>query len=371
MRLVVIRHSWLICDHYLRFVFFAVIFVGFYGFGSLSHASEVRGEHDFAVVDCKRLQADSLCFDAMEFAGERAFVLNRFSENRFDELELKYHMWCKGDERFPDGRWKLREFHEGLYEFFSGSSPKKDLLTIHEWRNRYPLSLAPRYAEAAYWSANAWRVRGGGFAGSVQKEGWVLFDERLAKSRKVFEEIGEKNFDCPILYSLLIEVMTEQGENWEAIEAVFNRGVRKFPEYHGVYFSAARALSPKWGGSVAAYESFARKSAYEAKSFEGMGLYARLYWVDDMKGGIPFSPDSGRPPFWVDLKKGYEELIKLYPFSLHNTGRFASLACRAGDGGVYISLREKFIGAEEWVMSKGFSEACDQRFGWTEKKRSQ
>lgn len=332
----------------------------------LSITTQAENSHDPApnnVSDCKPSTGYLLCHDAAEFRNADAFIFSNFSDNRFSELESAYQKWCTGEDRFPDGRWKIRAFRNGLYEFFSGSSPKANFSSIKEWQAQYPNSNAARLAEAIYWSNSAWRARGTGFSGSVTKEGRILFSERIGKSRDILNKVGERHFDCPLFYSLMIDLMVEQQEEWKSIKEIFERGRRKFPENHDIYFSAARAQSPRWGGSIEAYEAFARTSAAQTKSFEGMGMYARLYWIEDSEHGIPFSKDSKQPPLWRDLKEGYEDIIKRNPLSLHNTGRFASLACRAGDKEAYISLRRKFIGMEAEATGEGIAAECDQLFG--------
>ncbi|MFO1465163.1 MAG: hypothetical protein U1F35_01755 [Steroidobacteraceae bacterium] len=42
--------------------------------------------------------------------------------------------------------------------------------------------------EAAWWRSMAWKARGDGFSNTVTPEGWKLFEERLAKARKLMDE---------------------------------------------------------------------------------------------------------------------------------------------------------------------------------------
>ncbi len=97
----------------------------------------------------------------------------------------------------------------------------------------------------------------------------------------------------------------------------------------------ARHFEPKWGGSTAKYELFADSVAEQTKNFEGMGMYARLYWLVDRRQGIPFTNDPLAPPSWKKLRAGYEDLIRLYPSSIHNLGKYAGVACRSTDGELY------------------------------------
>ena len=130
----------------------------------------------------------------------------------------------------------------------------------------------------------------------------------------------------------------------------------------------AKHYQPKWGGSAAQYENFANRAAEHTKDFEGMGMYARVYWLVDHNGGIPFTNDGRQAPSWRKLKAGYEDLIRLYPSSIHNLGKFAGVACRSSEGDLYRSLRTRIAGYEHSAEMVDPVDVCDRRHQWVPSK---
>lgn len=304
---------------------------------------------------------------ALFFHAGRGLVQEAYNAGNFKALDDLYDQWCTGTDRFPDGRWKLSQYGDALADNFSAwNAWSKDLKTIQAWQQARPDSRAALYAEAIYWRRYAWRARGGGYADTVAKEGWELFRERLEKSMDVLAKLHARGRGCAAPYALTLSVMTEQGAPESKLAEVFQEGVREYPEYHNIYFAMARHYEPKWGGSATQYESFALQAAKQTQAFEGMGMYARLYWlVDTRRGGIPFANDPAQPPHWSRLQAGYEDLMRRYPSSMHNLGKYAGVACRSSDGALYRSLRSKIAGYESTAEMLDPIDVCDRRHNWT------
>jgi Domain of unknown function (DUF4034) len=303
------------------------------------------------------------------FDGTR-LVEEAFDVKSFADLDRLYDTWCTGAERFPDGRWKLFTYPEALDARFSGlNSWKKHLDDIMSWQKLRPSSEAAVFAEAIYWNAYAWNGRGGGYARSVSKEAWELFRERLHKARAALERPTLRESACPAPHALMISVLTGAGASEAELRAVFSATVSRTPQYHQSYFAMARHYEPKWGGSAQQYERFALEAAQLTKSFEGKGMYARMYWIVDQSDDMPFDRNSGQPPAWKDLREGYEDLMKRYPSSIQNLGKYLSVACRSSDGGLYRSLRSKIKGFEDSAQMMDSIDACDRRHNWTDQQR--
>jgi len=302
--------------------------------------------------------------------GERP-VQWAFGETDFKRLDALYTQWCTGKDRFPDGRWKLAEYESGLASIFPyNKNWGKDLSTIKAWQKSNPKSEAAMYAEASYWRQYAWEARGTGMSSTISKEGWELFKERLEKSINTLTRLNIQSSSCPAPYALTIKVLTDMGATDKQLSAVYSEGARRFPEYHNIYFSMARHYEPKWGGSIAQYEAFASEVAEHTKAFEGMGMYARLYWLVDNRYDIPFSPQLSTPPRWNKLHVGYEDLMHRYPSSLHNLIQYTNVVCRSNDSQLYKQLREKLVNYENITDSMYDPiDVCDRRHGWKPKTR--
>lgn len=323
-----------------------------------------------AGVSCMNLELKKgvPCPDSNLFFQEgQAPVEDAFHRRDFAKLNALYGAWCTGKDRFPDGTWKLAQYKKALEGLFDAwNTWNADLGKIKAWESSFPNSEAAQYAEAVYWHAYAWKARGSGYASSVSKEGWELFHERLEKSRVILTTLRQRASQCPAPGTLLIAVLTDGGASEEALMPVFDEVTTKFPQYHNAYFAMARHYGPLWGGNAAQYEKFANRVAAQTRSFEGMGMYARLYWLVDDNNQLPFRNEPLHPPYWNKLKSGYEDLMRLYPNSIHNRGKYAGVACRSTDGALYRKLRTQIDGYEETVEMLDPVDVCDRRHHWSE-----
>lgn len=306
------------------------------------------------------------CSDGVLFFSQGKSIVQRgFNEGNYKLLDETYKNWCKGKERFPDGRWKLSQYGVGLENNFSAwNTWDKDLAKIKKWQSEYPASETAKFVEGIYWYSYAWKARGEGYARTVSPEGWLLFNERLQKSKDAFNYALKSDHACPAVYARLIDSMRAIGDKESDVRSVFEEGIKKYPQYHNIYFAMANFYQPKWHGSVDSYERFANYAVEKTKRFEGQGMYARLYWLVDSEGNIPFNPKLNAPPYWDRLKQGYEDLLKLYPSSIHNMGEYANVACRSSDSETYLKLREKIDGYQNDVDFYDSVDACDLRHGW-------
>ncbi len=317
------------------------------------------------------LQKQVPCPDSdLAFAETQVPLHNAFHAKDFKTLDSLYGQWCKGTDRFPDGTWKLAQFGKGMYDLFTAwNTWTKHLDDLKAWQQSRPDSGAALYAEAIYWRAYAWNARGEGYAKDVSKEGWELYRERLTKAKAILTKLQASDSGCAAPYALIIGVLIDLSASDRQLRPVFFEAVRRYPEYHPIYLAMARRYEPKWGGSRAAYETFADEAAKLTRSFEGMGMYARVYWFVDYHEGIPFDIHAGRPPVWKKLRAGYEDLVRLYPSSLHILGKFADVACRSNDSDLYRALRSKIVGYESAAKMLDPIDACDRRHKWSSTKQ--
>ncbi|MBL8516798.1 MAG: DUF4034 domain-containing protein [Betaproteobacteria bacterium] len=316
-----------------------------------------------------QLKTNVPCPDSTLAQFEGTLVVQRlYGASDFKGLDELFENWSRGTDRFPDGRWKLAFYVDGLSRQFEiwktwGEDQKK----IKAWQAKSPDSFAAKYIEAVYWRTYAWAARGSGYANTVAPEGWALFRERIGFAERILEELKPRAEKYPAWYSTAIFNKLDAGDSAAATE-IFKRGQALFPDYHSIYFAMARAFEPRWGGSAESFDKFAREAAKLAKSSEAEGMYVRLFWTVDFPRGVPFDPKAGEVPEWATLKKGIEKLTQMYPSSTHNMNHFASLACRANDKALYLSLRTKLGNLADAESFKGATlEACDLRFGFSRK----
>jgi hypothetical protein len=304
------------------------------------------------------------CPDTVRFEHEGATPVRRaFRDRDFAALDALFERWCTGRDRFEDGRWKLSFFGDGIGGLFGSTIPWTEAHDIiQEWRKRHPRSTAAPYIEGIYWRSYAWEARGDGYASQVPKSAWPIFRERLARSRKVIEAMDLTSAKCPAAFPLTINVLRDSGAPRTLVRAVYDAGVSRFPEYHPIHLAMAISLDPRWGGSFAEYDAFAREVAQATSAWEGRAMYARIYWIVDDFSDSSAGGSVARGPKWPALKAAYDDLLSRYPNSLHNLARYAAVACTAGDAEAYQRLRPRLAGQESTLSNYVPYEVCDQQF---------
>lgn len=308
------------------------------------------------------------CPDTMQFYETAGFYVDHLqSLRRFNQLDELFNTWCTGKDRFPEGTWKLAQYQSQFARLFTTwNTWDRYSDFLRDWKSERPGSEAARFTEALYWSRYAWHARGTNYAHTVSGEAWELFKERLQKADAILSAPRPLEKDCAAWYPLQIEVARLLGKSAQA-RAAFDAGVKRYPQYHSIYFAMAATHEPKWGGSAAAYDKFAEEATRLTRGFEGRGMYARLYWIQDATHGMPFDPDNPTSPTWKKLRAGYDDLLKKYPANYHITNQYASVACRSDDSVMYRKLRSRSKG---FLIEKNFRivpvRACDRRHSWND-----
>jgi Domain of unknown function (DUF4034) len=291
-------------------------------------------------------------------------VSRHYRDNNFDALEALYNRLKTGKERYRDGQWKLENFRKGIGDEFSiWQHWDLDLQKLREWQKKSPTSFIAKYAEAIYWRAYAWEARGDGYSNTVSKEAYALFFERLGKAGQILTNLEPMSAEHADWFASMIRLAGEYGVERQQLMAVFTKGQKLFPEYHPIYFQMARFFETKWGGGAKQFDDFAKKSRDLTKSFEGDGMYARLYWTVDYVGGQPFSAVASFPDSKLILT-GINELVRKYPDSENNRSQFASVFCRTKDTAAYQKVRKALGGlVREELFSNPKIDICDHRHG--------
>jgi Domain of unknown function (DUF4034) len=310
------------------------------------------------------------CPDSVEMDNTVQHKIRLHFENGFyTEIDKLYDAYRSGTERFKDGRWKLAKLEQALENGFNQrDSWKKDLERLKDWQAKNPKSFIAKFAEASYWRAYAWKGRGTKYSKDTPKEAWELFEARLNNSLNILSELYPEAVRNPSWYPMMIRVALSLGAQRSQIRAIFDEGQKRFPQYHSIYLAMAITLEPRWGGSTATYDGFAREAAKLTADFEGDGMYARIYWAVDFEGMMPFK-NGATSPTWKSLKSAFDSLEVRYTNSEHNRNQFAHVACRTNDSVLYRKIRSRLgIYANEASFTVTPLDACDAKHGWSATK---
>jgi hypothetical protein len=292
-------------------------------------------------------------------------VLNLFMSEQFDRLERLFDDWNSPTQLRADGRWRLTDFDEALSAYFDVGSPwDANYQILRRWREKNPTSRAAAFAEAEYWMSYAWDARGSGAASSVTDEGWKLYGERLQKVAATLAESKSYASSSPLWDLDAIYLARATNRPIAERMALFNEAAKKEKSFVAFYTATVAGLTPKWGGDWNIVDEFVRHAVEATKSTEGQSMYARLYdRVDECDcGGFDLLRDTLAT--WPELKRGFDDLVRLYPHSGWNLNRYAAYACIAQDKETFLAVRARIGSAtipEAWPHNHSL-DLCDHEF---------
>lgn len=199
---------------------------------------------------------------------------------------------------------------------------------VDTWIAKYPQSPHAINAKAAYLIKRAWFYRGSGFSSTVPDEAWPIFNDYIARARVLLESTRKVSIKSPLWFSNMFTIQMAQSWPRPAYEALIKDFLANGQNYPGAYFDAFSGLQPKWGGSFAAMDAFARNAAARTRNEEGAGLYTRLYWNIHVQYGNKLFEETQVD--WSTMRQGFLDIIARYPES-RNLNGFAMFSCMARD----------------------------------------
>ena len=169
------------------------------------------------------------------------------------------------------------------------------------WADHSPRHYAPHLARASFYYHQGCESRGYKFARETSTEQFKGMHENFAKALKDIDVALSIKTDLVPAYAILISIYNASGERAEKLGAI-NRALKLFPGSFLIWSNSLRTLEPRWGGSYAAMENFARQAE---PHFGASPLFSALY------GFIYY--DQAKI---VDAQKKHQDAIMLYTRAL-------------------------------------------------------
>lgn len=254
----------------------------------------------------------------------------------FERLSRQSDSDLKTQARFSDGLWRLSGLHANFEKHLAQTTRtpeawKPVLAELRRRAQRKPMDWF-FYQDALY--ALAWQIRGPGFASTVSPVDMERFKELLRQGRDVLDENKAALIGNPLWYSRRVTLALELSEAKADQEALFNEGIQRHPRYHPLYFARLRALSPKWGGSLATTHAFVQQLATLKGEAADEGLLARAIWVaeDELFGHELMRSEA--------VRQSMEVLLNRYPDPWNVQAMFL-LACTGSQKVMAVKLLPK------------------------------
>jgi len=245
--------------------------------------------------------------------------------------------------RLVGGYWENYEFfnitrtpvREGSELKESDYKVRFDL--VNQWIAAFPQSAAARLTLANLYMSDAFFARGSGLAETVSDHQWVLFNERVAKTRQTLIAAASLKERDRQWYCAMLELA--QAEGWDKADTreLFEQAVAFEPEYYHFHKLYSLYLLPQWYGEPGEIQRFAEEASARLPEpnssilyFQIMSTYA-CYCKPQLQGLI----DASYPK----ILRGYTSLTEQFGNSNLIANRFAVMAWAFNDKN---SVREAF-----------------------------
>ncbi len=163
------------------------------------------------------------------------------------------------------------------YRAFDLTLPRYEAL-IEEWIKEFPNRHPPHFAMAQYYCAKGWESRGYNWAKDTTEEqlqNMALYFEKA--EQKIYESL----YFCPRLlpaYSMLIRIKNANDQDEEE-DNLIKKALVLFPNSFQIRFDYIWAKLPRWGGSYAIMEDFAKEAeTYSVTNPKLTSLYGFVYY---------------------------------------------------------------------------------------------
>lgn len=231
--------------------------------------------------------------------------------------------------RTASGVWKLSVFHSRIRAELGprqGQCDDRSEDFFRDWMKQSPNDATPVVARAAVIEAQAWCIRGGGYAPSVSQAALTSFRSRVSDALALLHARKAQASADPHYYAVMVRLAIDTAADKASFRRLLDEATAREPNYHYLYYEAYRYYQPQWFGSSAEIEQLARYAAARATGKDRAGIYARYYWfVLDCKCG-----DMEQAVDWSAMKQSMRGLMAHTP-SAWNAANFARIACTMDD----------------------------------------
>jgi hypothetical protein len=282
-------------------------------------------------------------------AAQRAFLAQDFKG-----LEELWHRFPADDADPIQGETRHDSTLRGLDDLFEyGSVQVSDALAaLANWRRQYPESVLPDLVEASLYQDWAWAARGHGGAKETAQQQWQLFSYRSVMASAALEDAQPQGTSDPEWYVLRLGIGLDLSEDDATLAEIFHTAMARYSTYMPLIRARLRILMPRWSGSFAAVDQLINAESRQWGA-EAPETYARLYSSYASLEGDETSFYSEGKMEWPRMQEGFDALLRRYPNSDLILNDYAYLACRAGESGLYQSLRKQLEGRVSSVAWTG------------------
>ena len=219
-------------------------------------------------------------------------VAKQWAVNNYDWLEAEDKKLNASKARLPGGYWKLRVLYRTVETAVDTQASdvtwQQHIARLETWKQQHPTALMPHVILADVWRSYAWKVRGQGYASTVKREAWPLFDKRIASSNENLTASSNFAEKSPEWYLAALLTARSQRLDRDEFEKLFEEGINLEPTYYYLYQAKAGYLLPQWYGNDGEWERFAEAAANRVGGEQGDIILFMVFTDVMARSGIDF-----------------------------------------------------------------------------------
>lgn len=294
----------------------------------------------------------------------------------FDKLDSIIAAAIKEETRNDEGAWHLTLFYHCLgcrFAHRSAENRQRFISAAEKWMTHSPRSQTPAAVLANVYVDIGWTARGGGLAHTVTEEGWKVFRENLGKGLVLLEKEEAREVKDPEFYRTMLTIARGLSRDNDWTKNVFEKGLSLKKNYHRLHRAMAEYLLPKWHGSSLEVTQFASSTIQSEPEDQSHILYA--YIVGGIWRGESAQGFMSHGFDYKSIKRGFEQLLTMYPESALNANRLCVFACMYKDketaAKLFPQVEKKILwdiwkddqayynGVKQWAFSEDDQESSE------------
>jgi hypothetical protein len=220
---------------------------------------------------------------------------------RLDKIAADSEVDLDARTRLPDGTWRGHEAYLAVEERLRGrplDDPLWDRL-FAELKRRGAKGAGDVFLHVQILQARAASLLAGERGEAPTPEAGQGTRAALTAARDLLDQRRQVLAASPMWWTQRIAVASELGEPREEQKALFDEGMRRFPDFEPLVRARVRALSPTRGGTEDDVMDLLDSIASMPLAALKEGLYARAVFAAEDQGQLVFLDPRFQRPMWI------------------------------------------------------------------------
>lgn len=289
-------------------------------------------------------------------------IVSMMEKQEFDKINTLYEDIIQNKQRTKSGLWQLTIFYWATTEALKDSitfemDEKYAEKQLALWQKRFPQSIVPKILRVKMFYSLAYSKRLNADNEFKVQEALIQWQKYLRLAEQQLDQIKlQVASKDPEWYLMKVTLAALNDVDRTTFQAILDDATSQYPLYYPIYFDAIHYyFLPKSGGSFEEVENFARYALEKTKAYEGMQIYARLYWIVKEQYNLGEVEQAGFIQK-KDLQQSIAEVLVKYPDDW-NTAHFADMACELHDKKLATALFKNIVQYDEnnWIDESTYS----------------